>query len=604
MADSKREWMIGHQGHTGLLTVEEVATLIRGGQLREQEMVKRQGQPWRAAREVPELAAYFKNPGHGAMTAAIQDAPAPDEQPIAPPPPDDRTILYPAPSVTPAKPEAKPAAAKPAVVAEKPTRFRRLASYRGTDRKEAPKPAAVAPAAASPAPAAKAGASPPLDVDVKGVVEEAEKLSADSSASYPAIKEAPTEAPTAEHAAPSSHAAAPPAKAEAKPEPKAAPKQPSRRALKAVPPPAPTLPPMTAKYYSPAELVRDTSLAFSVRKLGVVFGLLLPTFFLSSLLFACWKQGVKDSPTARSILDLIPYAILALGTCAAMASSTYLTRRELEGQPTTGLMTHVARVLPGLFGIVVAAGVAYGAMRGVLWILGWIRNLSTATAAILRFLEILPLLFAALAVGLALIGGIAAAYAAAAAAVEGCTPIGGVKHIRSMARDQGRRFALHVFVIAVVAGAAAAACGYLVQFQMWPLIHAKPPTTPEQFAAWQHWDGYWGVGAFYEGGVMLALIAAIPMSLLGTMTVLSYGALRQPEGAQLPATGRPDETSQNEAQAAAEKPAPTAMEQTTPSATRPGEEKVEDLPEPDVQPSTSAPPPAPAPPASPPAGST
>jgi len=597
MADSKREWMIGHQGHTGLLTVDEVATLIRGGQLREQEMVKRQGQPWRAAREVPELAAFFKNPGHGSMTAAIQDAPAPEGQPIAPPPPDDRTILYPAPSVTPAKQEAKPAAAaKPAVVAERPTRFRRLASYRGTDRKDAPKPAPSAPA--SPPPAAKGGSAPPLDVDVKGVVEEAEKLSAESSASYPAIKETPTQAPTAEVASPSQAAAAPPAKVEPKPEPKPVPKQPSRRAMKAVAPPAPTLPPMTAKYYSPAELVRDTSLAFSMRKLATVSGILLPALFLSSLLYMCWARWVTESPRAREVLNVIPHAILGLGACAVLAAATYSTRRELERAASGGLAVHLTRVLPGL--AVIAAGAAglYAVLRGVLWVLGWIRNLSVATAAILRFLEILPLLIAALAVATAVGGVLALAYGAAAAAVEGCTPMGGIKHLRSIARDQGRRLSMHAFIIAITVGASGFACHHLVFVEIWPLIHANQP--PLEIIA--HWRGYWGLDALYERGLLTAVVWSLPVSLLGTMSVLSYCALRQPEGAQLAATGRPDETSQNEA-AAAERPAPSAMEQTTPSATRPGEEKVEDLPEPDVQPSASARPSAPAPP-SPPTGAT
>lgn len=56
---SAKVWMLGLPGHEDLVTLEEVARLISGGQLRETDLVKKIGSPWRAANEIPELLTYF-----------------------------------------------------------------------------------------------------------------------------------------------------------------------------------------------------------------------------------------------------------------------------------------------------------------------------------------------------------------------------------------------------------------------------------------------------------------------------------------------------------------------------------------------------------------
>ncbi|GEM_PF-4238124 len=59
MTAEMKEWMLGLQGHEDLVPLEEVVRLIRAGQLRSTDMVKRVGEPWSAAGEVPELAGHF-----------------------------------------------------------------------------------------------------------------------------------------------------------------------------------------------------------------------------------------------------------------------------------------------------------------------------------------------------------------------------------------------------------------------------------------------------------------------------------------------------------------------------------------------------------------
>jgi hypothetical protein len=82
MAEAKREWMIGHQGADGLATLDEVVRLIKGGQLRETEYVKRGAEPWRAAIEVPELQAHFAS--RSAARSGTRRIPAPTESKKSP----------------------------------------------------------------------------------------------------------------------------------------------------------------------------------------------------------------------------------------------------------------------------------------------------------------------------------------------------------------------------------------------------------------------------------------------------------------------------------------------------------------------------------------
>lgn len=54
--------MLGLPGHQGEVTLEDVILLVEGGQLRPTDLIRRRGEPWRAANEIPELMDRFEAP--------------------------------------------------------------------------------------------------------------------------------------------------------------------------------------------------------------------------------------------------------------------------------------------------------------------------------------------------------------------------------------------------------------------------------------------------------------------------------------------------------------------------------------------------------------
>src|SRR5579862_9342165 len=57
----RKEWMLGIPGHNELVSLDAVLLLVRGGQLRPTDLVKKLGEPWRAANEVADLAPHFSD---------------------------------------------------------------------------------------------------------------------------------------------------------------------------------------------------------------------------------------------------------------------------------------------------------------------------------------------------------------------------------------------------------------------------------------------------------------------------------------------------------------------------------------------------------------
>lgn len=57
-----KEWMLGLPGHNEVVTLDDVLLLVKGGALRPTDLVKKLGEPWRAANEVTELAPHFVAP--------------------------------------------------------------------------------------------------------------------------------------------------------------------------------------------------------------------------------------------------------------------------------------------------------------------------------------------------------------------------------------------------------------------------------------------------------------------------------------------------------------------------------------------------------------
>lgn len=112
-----KEWMLGLPGHNEVVTLDDVLLLVKGGALRPTDLVKKLGEPWRAANEVPELVSHF-----GGTAPPPKDKPR-ISMPAPPPPPPRETArktVVPPPKITqraevkaPAS-ESKPSDSKPA----------------------------------------------------------------------------------------------------------------------------------------------------------------------------------------------------------------------------------------------------------------------------------------------------------------------------------------------------------------------------------------------------------------------------------------------------------------------------------------------------------
>src|ERR1043166_310107 len=84
-ATSPQQGMLGLPGHNEVMRLEEGPLPVKGGQLRPTDLVKKLGDPWRAANEVPELMVYFNDPrkmasiadGAGLGMKAAEEKPGP-----------------------------------------------------------------------------------------------------------------------------------------------------------------------------------------------------------------------------------------------------------------------------------------------------------------------------------------------------------------------------------------------------------------------------------------------------------------------------------------------------------------------------------------------
>ncbi|HEV3027712.1 MAG TPA: hypothetical protein VG457_09080, partial [Planctomycetota bacterium] len=75
MMSGRKEWMLGIPGHNELVSLDAVLLLVRGGQLRPTDLVKKLGEPWRAANEVTDLAQHFVDVPGQAVPKAIEASP-------------------------------------------------------------------------------------------------------------------------------------------------------------------------------------------------------------------------------------------------------------------------------------------------------------------------------------------------------------------------------------------------------------------------------------------------------------------------------------------------------------------------------------------------
>ena len=120
-----KEWMLGLPGHNEVVTLDDVLLLVKGGALRPTDLVKKLGEPWRAASEVAELAPHFAPEGPPKPKPAPRPEPARETRRIPPPPPPpERKTTARATAKTPSASDpaaTKPSDSRPAKPAEEPT---------------------------------------------------------------------------------------------------------------------------------------------------------------------------------------------------------------------------------------------------------------------------------------------------------------------------------------------------------------------------------------------------------------------------------------------------------------------------------------------------
>ena len=95
MTEGSKEWMVGLPDQPDLLSTEELQELIRNGQVRESDLVRKNGQTWHAVGDIPELTALFSgrdDPRRKTRRRPLKELPsAPvDVAPAVPLPPPPR----------------------------------------------------------------------------------------------------------------------------------------------------------------------------------------------------------------------------------------------------------------------------------------------------------------------------------------------------------------------------------------------------------------------------------------------------------------------------------------------------------------------------------
>lgn len=519
----RKEWMLGIPGHNELVNLDAVLLLLRGGQLRPTDLVKKLGEPWRAANEVVELAPHFSsNPPPLAARAVAEPPPAktPDVRPGEPirsttdrvpralskPPDSSKTISKvdsrgePAAPPKPARPvdEKAPEAAAPE--AAKPPEEKgpirsstgRVNTIGSTTRAD-PKPA----------PAAPAPVAPPKDEKKEEKKEERKEEKKDDR------RESRNEADKTD---------------------KISGRSARKRELPKPPPKVePKIEPMVGKYYSPVDMLRSASFAFEPKKLLYSS----PVAFLVII----WSIGMYRSGGAsgggvfEGMLFILFTAILVFGLSFLLTGLAFISRRQCEGRDyylgevvhytvqtaATALVYPVIALVPSL------------ASLGILFLLGLARNRNPGMASTLKIGFILPMIFAFVTVLGALVYQIASMYVPAAAAIEGEGLSGSVRQAWSYVRRQWGRVVLHWLIVTVAFGVISIVCLGLSHYAILlpDTIFGKPDESI--MTAWNQFDGLMAV---YKG-LAYGLGMILPVSLLSTLGTLSYLSLRHPAGAQL-----------------------------------------------------------------------
>ncbi len=136
-----KEWMLGLPGHNEVVTLDDVLLLVKGGALRPTDLVKKLGEPWRAAGEVVELAPHFggEAPPRPKPAPPTRHEPARETRRVAPPqPPPERKTTARGVAKTPSASDpasTKPSDSRPAKPAEEATDVVKAVEKKPSDTK-------------------------------------------------------------------------------------------------------------------------------------------------------------------------------------------------------------------------------------------------------------------------------------------------------------------------------------------------------------------------------------------------------------------------------------------------------------------------------------
>lgn len=508
---SAKQWMLGLPGHNEVLKLEEVLLLLKGGQLRPTDLVKKLGEPWRAANEIPELMEYFTDPKKMASIVDGMGVPTkpPEEKPVrqgATGPvakaPSPNTTRIPPPSAAPARPTTARSTVPERKSAAPPPKPAPAISSAPTQRAEV-RPSEAPKAETKPPEAVKSETKPPEPPKAESKPPDAPKP--ESKPADP-LNVGAKMAPVVDK----------PRESKSRPLPK--------------PPrvPVPRLEPMVAKYFGPVDLLRSASLAFEPKKLLLAAIGVTPLGILSGVL---WHFSGDRDTVREWAFALLGGVLWVFGFAFLWTALAYLTRRQLEG------MEYKAGEVVGYAASHVATSVVYPllsllpslASLAVLWILRSIRNSSTGGASFLKIAYFIPMAFAFLAVAGALLYQVASMYIPAAAAIEGQGLGGAISAAWENMRRQWGRVVLHWLIITVAVGViSAVSLGLAIQAVYLPEVMFGTPDDRIVGA----WNNFGALFSIYQG-LAFGLGLTLPVSLLSTLGTLSYMSLRHPGSAQL-----------------------------------------------------------------------
>lgn len=510
----RKEWMLGIPGHNELVNLDAVLLLLRGGQLRPTDLVKKLGEPWRAANEVTELAPHFPKDG-APTTARATVEPIPLKREEAPRGEPIRTTTDKVPRTGGKIPDSSKMLPKVDARGE--------SSVKTADqvKPEAPKPAPAedrAPIRTTTARVqtvsapAKPATPPPAPKEEKKEDKKEDKKD----------EKKPEPAPAA--------AASKPAPAEMDKTDKISSRKSvgQTRALPKPPPKAqPRIEPMVGKYYSPVDMLRSASFAFEPKKLLYSSPV--------ALLMLIWSLGMYRANAGvgvfEGVLTILFMAILIFGLAFILTGLAFASRRQCEGREyylgevvnytaksaVTAVVYPIAALVPSLLSL------------GILYLLGLARNRSIGMASTLKVGFIVPMIFAFITVLGALVYQVASMYVPAAGAIEGEGLGGSIRHAWDTVRRQWGRVVLHWLIVTVAFGVISAVCLGLSYAAIW--LPARLWQT-EDPAILEAWNQFAGIKAAYDG-LAYGLGMILPVSLLSTLGTLSYISLRHPAGAQL-----------------------------------------------------------------------